>query len=139
MKNEASINVQNNSNDTVGHYINELIMSNAKKVSGLAEKLGLPEEYAQGFYTGMCAMEDFIVNAEETVSDLLQEGTYIKKQIQQEMIYYVEKRCTELVSTMEKVSIEFAETMKNEIVRNLVLPPFLPIKPFAPFLLKGHD
>lgn len=126
-------------NDTVGHYINELVISNAKKVTGLAEKLGLPEEYAQGFYEGMCAMEDFIVNAEETVSDLLQEGTYIKKQIQQEMIYYVEEKCTEFVSTLEKASKVFAEIMKDEIVRKLVLPPILPIKPFAPFLMKGQD
>ena len=126
-------------NDTVGHYINELIMSNAKKVTRLAEKLGLPEEYAQNFYKGMCAIEDFMVNVEETISDFTQEVTYVKKQIQQEMIYYVEKRCTEFVDAVEKASIVFAETMKDEIVRKLVLPPILPIKPFAPFLLKGLD
>ena len=125
--------------DTLGHYISEQIKSNVKKVTVLEEKLGLPEEYAQGFYEGMCAMEDFIVNVDDTVSDLLQEKTYVKKQIQQEIIYYVEERCTEFVNTLEKASKVFADTMKDEIVRKLVLPPILPIKPFAPVLLKGHN
>ena len=51
----------------------------------------------------------------------------------------MEEKCTEFVSTLEKASKVFAETMKDEIVRKLVLPPILPIKPFAPFLLKGQD